>query len=524
MSFIELWNEFLKQIVPNLKQFVQLELVKYINTGDRVKDGVMVLICTQLLTFVFSFLHFLCNWLTTICIHCNESEESAMETFANSLLLSEINKSFKFVFPMDSYYGFEKKVYLYLENINQKVYYKQTKSLSFVFNDEISQIITSLLSSLSSSSSSSLSDNNTPPPMKNLIRKFERDVISDDLTVVKSYLNTNNRREFIVIHNHSLWSNSKEELNDFLQKVVEFMHNSKPKDKSTKIKIWTISSKASAEPWCLTPCGEIQSHMTFDTIYFDKKQVVIEWLNKFKNGEMYPVGLSLSNKLGILLYGPPGTGKTGCIRAIANYLKRSIIMIDAIKSQVSTLTQVMNKYKNSHIFVFDEIDYLLHHALNKEKDEEDELSKCMELLKTLTDTSPMYAETINKINKLKSNGNEFMNIRGILQLLDGMVDDSNRIIIATTNNVDSINPLFLRPGRFDLKVELTYCSLQMFIDILKTKFSEKDILLEQSNLEELVQLKITPLELINKLVESSCLVELVWKLQKQFSETAATLA
>lgn len=514
MSLIELWNEFLKQIVPNLKQFVQLELVKYINTGDRVKDGVIVLVCTQLLTFVFSFLHFLCNWLVSMYIHCNESEESAMETFANSLSLSEIDKSFKFSLSMSGTYGLERGVYLYLENTNQKMHYKHTRSSKFTLLDEIHQAMAMI-----SSSSDDKVPNTIRKFCKNMIRKSETNMISDDLTVVKSYLNTNNHREFIVIHGHSLWSNSKEELNDLLHKVLEFMYESKPKDKSTKIKIWTISKASSELDPSLTCCGEIQSHMTFDTIYFDKKQVVLEWLDKFKNGAMYPVGLSLSNKLGILLYGPPGTGKTGCIRAIANYLKRSIIMIDAIKSQVSTLTQLMNKYKNTHIIVFDEIDYLLHHALNKEKDEEDELSKCMELLKTLTDTSPLYAETIDKIKKLKSSGNEYMNIRGILQLLDGMVDDSNRIIIATTNNIDSINPLFLRPGRFDLKVELTYCSLQMFIDILKTKFSENDILLEQSNLEELVQLKITPLELINKLVESSCLVELVWKLQKQYSES-----
>jgi replication-associated recombination protein RarA len=68
---------------------------------------------------------------------------------------------------------------------------------------------------------------------------------------------------------------------------------------------------------------------------------------------------------GLLLYGPPGTGKTSCIKAIANYLHRDVVMVKLNSFKTNTAfadiftehpSQISHRKK---IFVFEEIDCCL---------------------------------------------------------------------------------------------------------------------------------------------------------------------
>ena len=117
---------------------------------------------------------------------------------------------------------------------------------------------------------------------------------------------------------------------------------------------------------------------------------------------------------------------------------------------------------------------------------------------------------IDDCKKRESNG--MIDVRFILELLDGISDDNDRIIIATTNNPEKINPLFLRPGRFDVILKLGYCSFQMFQDIVKTTYCNLEESFFEKNRERIssiLSLNITPLVLINKLVVSTDIEELL---------------
>lgn len=81
-----------------------------------------------------------------------------------------------------------------------------------------------------------------------------------------------------------------------------------------------------AATWNLV--GHVSPHKTFDRLFYDQKQQLIELLKKFQSKTMYPSNIPMDNKLGILLYGPPGTGKTGTISAIANMLKLHMRVIN----------------------------------------------------------------------------------------------------------------------------------------------------------------------------------------------------
>ena len=44
---------------------------------------------------------------------------------------------------------------------------------------------------------------------------------------------------------------------------------------------------------------------------------------------------------------------------------------------------------------------------------------------------------------------------GLLNVLDGVVDCPNRIVVLTTNHPEKLDPALIRPGRINKKVRLT---------------------------------------------------------------------
>merc|ERR1719428_542252 len=49
-----------------------------------------------------------------------------------------------------------------------------------------------------------------------------------------------------------------------------------------------------------------------------------------------------------------------------------------------------------------------------------------------------------------------LNLSGLLNVLDGVVDTPERILIMTTNHPEQLDPALIRPGRIDKKILLGY--------------------------------------------------------------------
>lgn len=144
--------------------------------------------------------------------------------------------------------------------------------------------------------------------------------------------------------------------------------------------------------------------------------------------------LNFKHVKGIILYGPPGTGKT----LIARKLSENILMCDSFK--IVSGPELLDKWVGSseknvrdlfieaeagtdnelHVIVFDEID-----ALCKKRN-------------LLTDTTGSHSNIVNTL----------------LTKMDGLKSLNNILLIGTTNRLDTIDPAFLRPGRFELKLHI----------------------------------------------------------------------
>jgi hypothetical protein len=248
--------------------------------------------------------------------------------------------------------------------------------------------------------------------------------------------------------------------------------------------------------------GNVSIHKTFDSLYFEQKEELLNILTRFKNKTMYPKKISMDNKLGILLYGPPGTGKTGTISAIANFLGRNIVTINLSSIKRTILNEKLKEsfYKDK-VIVFDEFDCMLDVLLNKSQINSQEIkqekeSTLAELL-AVTEDKEERKNIIEMFKNGRNKNSESVDLPYLLQKLDGLESAEGRIIIATTNNPDLINPVLLRPGRFDLKLCLGNCTSQMYVDILSAFYELDEDGRKTIMKAHLPEKKWSPLQVIN---------------------------
>lgn len=67
-------------------------------------------------------------------------------------------------------------------------------------------------------------------------------------------------------------------------------------------------------------------------------------------------------------------------------------------------------------------------------------------------------------------GKDQLNLTGLLNVLDGVVDSPKRIVIMTTNHVEHLDPALVRPGRIDKKLLLGYMEAPDVIQMLEHYF------------------------------------------------------
>merc|ERR1719335_1790215 len=66
-----------------------------------------------------------------------------------------------------------------------------------------------------------------------------------------------------------------------------------------------------------------------------------------------------------------------------------------------------------------------------------------------------------------------LNLAGLLNVLDGVVDTPERILIMTTNHPERLDPALIRPGRIDKKILLGYMNSDNVIKMIEHYFQEE---------------------------------------------------
>lgn len=190
-----------------------------------------------------------------------------------------------------------------------------------------------------------------------------------------------------------------------------------------------------------------QAKRALETVFIEKekKDSLIDSLTKFIHSEQWYTYNGIPYQLGILLYGPPGTGKTSLIKAIASQLNYPIYYLPAQK--ISKIEEAVGMLPEKCLMVIEDIDsnFLTHSRAEKKK-------------------SDGIAELLDTVS-----------LSEVLNSLDGMFSAHGRVLVATTNHIEDLDPALIRPGRIDLKIEIGFINHEIFEAFIKNFFPESTI-------------------------------------------------
>jgi mitochondrial chaperone BCS1 len=156
------------------------------------------------------------------------------------------------------------------------------------------------------------------------------------------------------------------------------------------------------------------------------KDSLLHHLNTFQSDKDWYLLNGVPYRTGIMLQGPPGTGKTSLITAVCSEYNRDCYILDPSNLNDTGLLIALSKVPNGMIVAIEDIDT---HFSQRSKIETTSSDMTIKL-------GPSLA--------------------GILNALDGIACGTDRIVFATTNHPEKLDPALVREGRFNLKLEIGY--------------------------------------------------------------------
>jgi chaperone BCS1 len=200
-----------------------------------------------------------------------------------------------------------------------------------------------------------------------------------------------------------------------------------------------------------------QRTRSLDSIYlnYGVKETIINFIKSFREREKFNLYHGINHQTAIMLYGPPGTGKTSLIKAIATYFNLKIFYLNA--SSLSKIEIAFSSLPENSLVVIEDIDS--DKILHNRGEEIVEVSG----LNHVSNLEITKKQAVSIDDSFFS----FTNLSDVLNAIDGLHCSHGRILLATTNHLEKLDPALIRSGRFDLKIKIDYADnyvVEQFID------------------------------------------------------------
>jgi chaperone BCS1 len=198
----------------------------------------------------------------------------------------------------------------------------------------------------------------------------------------------------------------------------------------------------------------------FDTIFIEQSQkdLLISTIDRFINNEEWYRDRGIPYQLGILLHGEPGTGKTSIIKALASHFQRKICVFPS--NAMNKLQESISTLPINCFMVIEDIDSC--HFIDNELD------------------------NVKKV--------EFDQKSEALNAVDGLISLNGRILIMTTNYYEKLDKAFIRNGRVDLTLNVSFISVPIFKSFLSVFYNVSMIEIEKLSLKEIKPITIATLQ------------------------------
>lgn len=207
----------------------------------------------------------------------------------------------------------------------------------------------------------------------------------------------------------------------------------------------------------------LSDERTFDTLYHPDKAAVLRLVDQFVRREGKFAIRGYPHKLGFLLYGAPGTGKTSFIKALAAHTGRHIVSVELgkIKTNQELVSMVFDRrYATAeddigHELGFDKILFVMEDvdAAGDTVAKRDDGSA--EAAKAARAAAAKHGPVDEAAAKIFAN-EDALNLSGVLNVLDGVLDSPGRMVVMTTNHPERLDPALTRPGRVNMHIHMSH--------------------------------------------------------------------
>lgn len=464
-------------ILNSAKDLIKFKAISYINTGDKTQDNLINMFLVSLITVIFAFINIdklRLYWIFYVSKNNNETINSFTKSYYQNIYKNLDIK--RMTWSLKKYAEFADQVASYYLRLYNTSSFYDIKTDTFTMYDK--------------------SDYSLFNRMKNCLKK------DPCLIYIK-----NNKPVYIVKADESIYI----DYTDFsvVQEFIKIIKNEKTYKEDVKTESCELSIKKYIDN-NLSTINTIYKNHTFDTYVSKYKNIIIDYIESFKksNSDISKFGGFGTYNLGLMIYGEPGSGKTVLIKAIANKLNRNIIMVDM--RTIKTRKQFQNLFDNceNYVYCLDEFDCIQGAIKNRTDEKEEHIDpnielkerylKVLELVSKQDKEKTLLTEELENIKKQMKTNEDSLTLDSILTVLDGPVEMRNRVIIATTNYIDRIDPALLRHGRFDLKIKLEKFNEAEMKELLYLMFKDTSSEEELKRLSEshFKEYTYTPVELI----------------------------
>ncbi|KAA1470269.1 P-loop containing nucleoside triphosphate hydrolase protein [Dentipellis sp. KUC8613] len=241
--------------------------------------------------------------------------------------------------------------------------------------------------------------------------------------------------------------------NDILKKLVLEAKREYEKDAEHRVHIFMADTTYGCWRWNGARQKRPMSSIVLEP---SVKEMLLADCKDFLRSEDWYAERGIPFRRGYLLHGVPGSGKTSLIHSLAGELNLDIYVVSLSSKGMSdnTLTTLMGNVPSRCILLLEDLDAAFTRSVSR-------------------DSASTGAPTASTKSATETNDGSTLSLSGLLNSLDGVAAAEGRLLFATTNHIERLDPALSRPGRMDVWVNFTNATKWQAEGIFKCFFPSK---------------------------------------------------